>query len=203
MKNAKLSIDQRLLAAQVAVDNAMKDHKILEALTAYGYDATKITVGKTLYEEVSALVALQKKEYGEQYEATETVNNAWETADKAYKKTLKIARIALRDSVTAQNALALSGFRKKSLSGWLQQAEIFYDNLLGDDALLAPLQAYGYTREKLEAEKALVAVVRDANTIQEKEKGEAQEATEKRDGRSGTASWMRWIAGWVILSKSP
>ncbi len=183
MKNAKLSIDQRLLAAQVAIDNAMKDHKILKALTAYGYDAAKISVGKTLYEEVSALVTLQKKEYGEQYEATEVVNNAWETADKAYMKTLKIARIALRDNVTAQNALALNGFRKKSLSGWLQQAEIFYDNLLGDDDLLVPLQSYGYTREKLEAEKALVAVVREANTIQEKEKGEAQEATEKRDAK--------------------
>ena len=109
------------------------------------------------------------------------MNSAWETADRAYKKTLKIARIALRESVTAQNALALSGFRKKSLSGWLRQAEIFYDNLLGDDALLALLQNYGYTREKLEAEKALVAVVRDANTVQEREKGEAREATEKRD----------------------
>ena len=71
------------LATQVAVDNALKGPKILEALTAYGYDETKITAGKTLYEEVSALVTLQKKEYGEQYEATEAVNSSWETADRA------------------------------------------------------------------------------------------------------------------------
>jgi len=40
------SIDERLLAAQVATGNALSDPDILAALTGFGYDAAKITVGK-------------------------------------------------------------------------------------------------------------------------------------------------------------
>ena len=191
------SIDERLLEAQVATSNAMSDPEILAALTELGYNAEKITAGKNLTEEVANLIFAQKKEYGEQYEATETVKNAWTAADKAYMKTLKIARIALRDNVKAQNALALTGIRKKSISGWLEQAEVFYRNLLGDEVLIALMTGFGYTAEKLQAEQALVSAVREANATQEKEKGEAQEATENRDRKVDLMD--RWMADFKAI----
>ena len=193
------SIEERLLSAQLATNNALKDSHILAALTEYGYTAEKITVGKNLADEVSGLITKQKKEYGEQYEATAALNNAWSEADKAYMRTLKIARIALRDNVMAQNALGLSGLRKKSLSGWLEQTGRFYQNLIADTELVAALSTYGYTTEKLQSEKALVDAVRDANMVQEKEKGEAQDATEKRDARVDEMD--RWMADFKSIAQ--
>jgi len=192
MSNKKRSsIAERLLAAQLAIDNALKIPQILDELTAYGYDAERISAGRRLYEEASELVNLQKKEYGEQYEATDDVNTAWETADKAYMTTLKVARIALRDNVSAQNALALNGIRKDSLSGWLEQTDVFYRNLLADPDMIAAMGNFGYNKEKLAAEKVLVDAVADANLIQEKEKGEALDATAKRDAKMDElGKWM-------------
>jgi len=140
----------------------------------------------------------QKKEYGEQYEATETVRNAWNVADQAYAKTLKIARIALRDNVKAQNALGLSGERKRSLSGWLEQAGRLYQNLLDDAEFVAAMTVYGYSQEKLETEQALVNAVREANMSQEKEKGEARDATEKRDAKLDAMD--RWMADFKAIA---
>lgn len=193
------SIEERLLAAQVATGNALADPDILNALTAFGYDTARITAGKNLTDEVADLIARQKKEYGEQYQASAQVQEAWDRADRAYMKTLKIARIALRDNVMAQNALGLTGHRKNSLSGWLEQAERFYRNLLSDETLLTAMAEFGYTAEKLQAEQELVEAVHSANLIQEKEKGEAQDATEKRDARADELD--RWMADFKQVAR--
>lgn len=42
----KRSIDARLLAAQVVIDNRLGDAGILAALSAFGYDEAKINAGK-------------------------------------------------------------------------------------------------------------------------------------------------------------
>ncbi len=126
----KHSIEDRLLAAQVATGNALNEADILAELSIFGYDEAKIQAGQTLYDETQALVNQQKVEYGEQYEATEAVKSAWTEADKVYKRTLKVGRVAFKGNKKARNALVLGGARKKSLSGWLQQAIAFYDNLL-------------------------------------------------------------------------
>jgi len=186
-----LSIDARLLAAQVAIDNALANPDILAALEIFNHGVTKLTVGRTLYEEVLPLVNQQKLEYGEQYEATETVKALWAEADAAYMRTLKVARVALRDNVKAQAAMMLTGPRKRTLSGWIEQVEAFYGNLLANADLLAAMAFFGYNQTKLEAEAALLQAVRAANLIQEKEKGEAQEATKLRDAKMDELdAWM-------------
>jgi hypothetical protein len=69
-----------------------------------------------LYEILQELINKQKKEYGEQYEATEATQKAWEEANNAYIKTLKVARIALENNTKAANELMLYGERKASIS---------------------------------------------------------------------------------------
>jgi len=188
---SKATIDERMLAAQVAIDNGLGDADILAALSAFGYDEAKLNAGKTLYEEAVVLVNRQKAEYGDQYEATQAVTAAWEAADAAYVRTLKVARVALQDDAKARAALMLGGRRKRTISGWLEQATAFYDNLAGDAGLLATMGGFGYTQAKLDAERALVQVVVEANLAQEKEKGEAQDATQVRDAKlDALDAWM-------------
>jgi hypothetical protein len=200
------SIDQRLLDAQLAIDNSLNNPVILDAVTLFGYDQARLQAARALYDEVQALVAAQKREYGEQYEATAVVQSAWDTADLAYKNALKIARIVFRDSVKAQAALQLGGSRKKSLSGWIGQATTFYTNLLNNPDLLAAMTPYTYDQAKVTAEFALVQAVVNANAAQEKERGEAQEATKVRDAKLDELD--QWLSDYkaiasVALTDSP
>lgn len=183
MTRPKRSIDERLLAAQVAIDNALGDADVLAALNVFGYDEARLNAGKALYEEAVALVNQQKVEYGDQFEATAAVRAAWEEADAAYMRTLKVARVALKGNQKARAAMMLAGTRKQSLSGWLEQATAFYTNLVGDADLMAAMANFGYDQAKLEAEGTLIQAVVDANLAQEKEKGEAQDATKQRDAK--------------------
>ena len=122
-----------------------------------------------LCEEVRALTDAQQKEYGEQHEATATVQKAWAEAQLPYSDALKTARIAFRGNQSAHTSLMLGGIRKKTLNGWFDQASRFYNNLLGSAEFKAAMLPYGYTQAQLEAESALVAAVKTAIDAQYKE----------------------------------
>lgn len=206
MTRPKRSIDERLLEAQVAIDNSLSNPVILDAVTLFGYDQARLQAARALYDETMALVVAQKLEYGEQYEATATVDTAWKAADLAYKKALKISRVVFKDNAKAQAALGLSGSRKLSLSGWLQQATTFYTNLLNSPDFIAVMATYSYDQTKLEAESTLVQAVAIAKAAQDKERGEAQEATKLRDAKLDELD--QWLSDYkaiahVALDESP
>ncbi|MCB8967986.1 MAG: hypothetical protein H6660_13945 [Ardenticatenaceae bacterium] len=159
-----------------------------------------------MFNEARELVDRQKREYGEQYEATTAVQAAWDEATRAYSATLKIARIVFRGNETARNALGLSGTRKQSINGWLDQARRFYNNLLRDPAFIAAMTPYTYNQAKLEAEAALVQAVATASEVQDRERGEAQEATQVRDAKLDELD--QWLSDYkaiaeIALSNSP
>lgn len=187
----KNSIEDRLLEAEVAIKNSLDDTEILADLTNFGYNEAKLNVGKKLQEEADKLNKKQIAEYGDQYAATNEVGQAWDNADKAYMRALKVARVALKDNVKAQGTLLLSGRRKNTLSGWLDQAAVFYENLLDNTDLMAEMQNYGFSEHKLNEGKALVNEVAKAHRLKEKETGEAQDATKERDAKMDELDeWM-------------
>lgn len=168
MSSGKSPIDEFLLSAQVMIENALSDPKVKAALAVYGYTEEKLTAGKTLYTEATALQNAQKKEYGEQVAATAELNAIWETADQQYMKTLKIARVAFQDHVKADKATMLFGSRKRSLSGWLAQTQAFYANIQNDPNLMNALTQYGYSQAKLEQEAGLLNHVAAKKSAAEK-----------------------------------
>jgi len=185
------TVEERLLVGRTAVENAKSDPVILAALTRYGYDAVRLDEGLGLVNGAEALHNTQKREYGEQFEATAAVKEAYETANREYGITLKLARVAFRTDVKAQQALALNGMRKRSIAGWLDQAVQFYTNLLADDALVAELSRFAYDAPRLEAEQTLVRQVAEAHAAQARETGEAQAATKARDAAlDALDEWM-------------
>ncbi len=181
MSNLRNTLGDFLQDARVLIGNSQTLPGISTALAEFGYTADRLAEGQALLQAAEDLVLKQKKEYGEQYEATAAAQTAWEAADSAYSKTLKIARLAFADDVQAITALKLSGARKASLAGWLDQATFFYGNLASQPRLVATLGRFGYTAAKLAAEKALVDTLQTKVQAQAKESGEAQKATEERD----------------------
>ncbi len=199
MANNQTRIDQFLLSSQVMIENSLSDNGIKTALADFGYTEEKLNAGKQLYDEAAALQNAQKKEYGDQVAATAELNEIWETAHQQYIRTLKIARVAFNDNIKADKATMLFGRRKQSLSGWLEQAQAFYKNLLNDTAFLTTLSAFGYTEEKLQNESTLINQVIAKHLAQKKEVGEAQEATETRD--KALDKLAHWISDLRAVAK--
>ncbi len=185
------TIDEQLNAAQVAIDNALGQPDISAALAEYMYDAARLNEGKTLLTTLQEAHATQQAEYGDQFTATDALNTAWDEANAVYGKQAKLARIALKKNRGAWQSLALDGKRKRTLSGWLDQATLFYKNALPNETIKTALAGLGVTQEKLEAGQTLVQAVVTANAAQEEEKGEAQQATVARDeALEALAEWL-------------
>ena len=195
---ARLSIAEQLLAAQVAIDGSMADPEILTAVSPFGYTLERFQTVRSTYEDASTLVNVQKREYGEQFGATQTMEAARTAANAAYTITLKIARIAFKDDPDARQALMLSGNRKRSFYGWLSQVDALYGNMIGHAASMAAMAPFGYDQLKLEAEAALVETARAANLAQEREKGEAHAATRARDAKLDELN--EWIADYKVIA---
>ncbi len=192
------TIWDRLTATEIAVENALANADIRAALALYGYDEARLQEGQTLYQEAHALAEQQRVDYGEQYEATQNLGTLWEEANSVYTRSLQIARIALRDHHAAHDSLMLEGERKKSFSGWQQQANTFYSNLLASRQYLNAMALYGYNREGLAAEYAQVQAVADANATQESRKGVAQNATQLRNASMDALD--QWMSDFKIVA---
>ena len=199
MSRPNTSIAERLLNAELAINNTLNSPTILAAVTPFGYNTTRLEAAVALLDEVRLLAELQGKRYGEQYEATNQAQNLRDNATLAYSAALKIARVAFKNNESARNALVLSGTRKKSFSGWMDQCRRFYNNLLRTPDFLATMTLYNYHQAKLEAEAELIAAVATASEVQHKKRGEAQEATKARDAK--LVELDRWVSDYRLVAE--
>ena len=193
------SMDQRLLNAHIAITNSLESAAILDAVTILGYDQARLQAVRALYGEVIDLITVQKLEYGEQYEATAALQAAWDSADAAYRRTLKISRIAFAGNEKARNALRLDGGRKFSIGGWIEQTMFFYEAMLATPDFITIMAPFNYDVPTFEAEYALVQAVISAKTTQGIERGEAQHATRMRDAKMDELD--RWMADYKVIAE--
>jgi len=191
--------DEWMRDARIILANARDDTVIAARLATFGYDVARIAAGRALYEEVSTLILRQKQEYGQSFEATELLGEAWTRAGDAYTAALKVARIALRDRTRARSAMMVDGPRNRSLPGWLKQAEAFYGNLLGDPEALGDMRRYGYSVESLAREQDLLEELSAREAASRKEQGEAQGFTKERDRKMDELG--RWVSDLRAICK--
>jgi hypothetical protein len=116
---------KRLTSARLIISNAMKSSVTSERLAPFGYDLARIREGKALLNTAEQLIARHNKEYGDQYAATEVLNEQYGKARAFYMEHVKLARIAQKKHSSLEGSLQLQGERKNTISGWLAQARAF------------------------------------------------------------------------------
>jgi hypothetical protein len=193
------STESLLKDARVMINNALTDPFIRDCLIECGYTSDRVQAGKVLYE--IALTAFQKQQadFGEQISATAALKQSWDKAKVSYVRLVKITRVAFKGDAGTATRLGLNGKRKNTLAGWLLQAQQFYSNALSSPDLLVTLAKYGVTLTKLEAAQAEMYAVELANQQQEREKGEAQDATQARD--AAIAALNKWLSDFVAIAR--
>lgn len=136
---------------QCLFENALKDKKIKSELKNFGYSSEKISEGKVLFEKANVLFHKNFIEYN--LENSDEFQKIWNRAYEYYIQLIHISRIILQKERNEFMQLGLAGPRKKSLSGWLSQANQFYVNALSNPGICKKLEEYGITKEKLEQGK--------------------------------------------------
>ncbi|MEL4896912.1 hypothetical protein [Crocosphaera sp. Alani8] len=191
--------DLFLYRAHVAIDNALTFVEIQTYLNQYGYTKIKLQEGQKLYNIALEACQKQQQEYGQQMSSTETVNTMWKKAKESYMRCVKISRVAFKNNTGVARALGLNGERKKTLSGWLNQAKQFYQNALNDPEVLKKLTEYGITKIKLEAAQNDTDDLETASLMQEKGKGDAQNATQFKN--KALTNLQLWLRDFIAIAK--
>ncbi len=187
----KTSQSKFLQGARTLVENSAGLPEISSVLEVYGYTEARFKKGLDLLDEADGLSRKKAADYGERMEASADYSKAWAAANIVYVKTLKLARIALSGHPGSDSALKLMGTRKQSFSGWYDQAGTFYENVLGDKRFVEALAVFGYTRDKLKAEKKVIDDVMGKFTAHASESGSAQASTTACDLK------LRELDSWV------
>ncbi len=174
------TIDAFLLEVGISLTNS--DHaEIAPVLLAHGYSPLILDMGKALLETATNKHHLQKKVYGDKFEATDNLHALWDIAKALYDDHLDIARIAFKNQKGVLAQLGAFGERKLSYTGWLGQAKGFYKNLLDNPEFMAGMAKFGQTETIISAASEAMNAVETALAIQQSETGKAQTATQNRD----------------------
>jgi hypothetical protein len=96
--------------------------------------------------------------------------------------TLKVTRVAFHREPGKLQEFNATGERRRSMSGWLNDARILYTNLQQTPGALETMAQYGYTAERLlEEQQQQVEEVAQLHTKQLEETGAAQQSTQEKD----------------------
>ncbi|MDR2424865.1 MAG: hypothetical protein LBD59_09110 [Prevotellaceae bacterium] len=174
-------IAQKLHKIENALLGVSNHPEIQAMLSAFGYTPERMNEGKILLNRAMSLVSSQTDNYGGQYEAHSEFEKKYESAYSAYMITLKVARVAFISHTAMLTRMCANKDRSRSLSGWLREARVMYDNLLAHHEALEAMAVFGYTAERLDAERAMVNEVESLYSKTLKHKGHAQQTTLERD----------------------
>ncbi|TAJ12162.1 hypothetical protein DMA11_13995 [Marinilabiliaceae bacterium JC017] len=185
------SIEKFLTESKMAVDNGINKSSIAVRLGNLGYGTEQMNVGVNLVNEATQLHQNQKKEYGEQYAATDYVDMAIKALNGVYMNHLQLARIVFKNERGISEALQLTGKRKRVIPEYLAQVGLFYNNALSTLTVMEGMKRFNVLEEHLQNGLTLLNSANAAYQQQKKEKGEAQEATELRDAKlEELEEWM-------------
>ncbi len=181
MPMTKNVFSRQLTGAGVALANATGDQDIAAAVEAFGYSAARLAQIHTLLDAADAAVSEQVGATGAYRAACAHTAAAESTAQASYQGLSQVARAALRHSPGALATLGIEGPMPRIRPSFITRALALLDNAVAKPEIGAALAGFGYTADKLTAERAKIQALIDAVQAQEAAKGEAQRATAAQD----------------------
>jgi hypothetical protein len=174
-------ITTKLHKIENSILGVQNNPEIQGKLNPFGYTSEHISEGKTLLDKVTGLMTTWVEGYSDQFIASDKVGKLWQTAYSHYMIIVKVLRVIFVGEPEILKRFNATGPRNRSLSGWLRNTRILYDNVLKSPNTLAVLTNYGYSFERINNELRDVNEVENLHSKHLSEKGEAQQSTIERD----------------------
>ncbi len=193
------SIAERLNAANVAISNALSDAQIGKYLGEYGYQTPKLSEGKALYEAADGAVKKQVAAMGDKKNASARQEAAEKRARTAYQNLAQVARAAFRGDKGSLASLGLDNPMPTPLPLFLTMATALFDNASHTPQIAATLAGFGYTTQKLSAERGKIVELSAAIQAHEAASGAAQQATSEQNRAMDALDY--WMGAFIRVAK--
>jgi len=180
MTTFKYPIDEEMRSANVLITNAMAPD-ILPLIGEHGFTGEKLNEGMQMYIETSGLVSLRDQLEGEYSRLGKKLKKRAVKFLRKYKAHYTLARRAFQDDEIRLRDLALIEKRKRTRSGWMQQAKIFYENILEYPDVMDVVQQLNMNTDNINSRLTLLKEIEDEDIHYQEIKGKVQEVTRNRD----------------------
>ena len=187
----------RFNEVKLLLETAMSDNNIQSYLSDFGYCNEKLCEGESLFKEAFELY--QNNFIAHKLENPDEFHILWNNAYEYYLQLIHISRIALQNERNAFIQLGLAGPRKKSLYGWLSQANQFYINVLSNPEVCKKLEEFGITKEKLEKGKKQLDTVEVAIVSRNTGNGDTRKISLEYD--KALDNMECWFTKFYIVSR--
>jgi hypothetical protein len=177
----KESFAEKMHRIEAGLRGVSNSSEIQKKMSECGYTPERMAKGMALVDKTKRLTSIQVEIYGDKFTATDILLKQESVVYSSYMITLKVVRVAFKGEFDMLARFKATGERRKSLSGWLMDARIFYENLLDTPAAIERLRQFGYTPERLQEELNAVNEIENLNSRRLTEKGLAQNSTVERD----------------------
>lgn len=182
------SLQEELGLGRITIRNAMENAGIMKKLAKLGYELKEMERGWGLLEQVYMLQSEKIDKYGSMVGATQSFYEELKMCKAQYKTHRKLARIAYDGNREKFTKLQLDK-NTTAVEKWLHNASIFYQELLRDSTSIVQ---YGVSLEELQQMQAMIGALLDKRNRQVNHKGEAQNATQKRNEvMKAYKTWMK------------
>jgi hypothetical protein len=179
--------------ANKLITNSQKVPEIKTAMAEYGYTTAKYTAGKKLATAVEESLSERSIERGGQKVATQDELTAKQDAVAAYQSVAQISKKVLTPG--ERDKLGLPARQPRTTAAFITAAYTVFDNLAATEALAD----YGYTPEKIAAERAKIEAYDQADQAQAEAKGAKEQGTQDQD--AAFAALNEWVSTYVTVAK--
>lgn len=176
-----MTYEKFYLKAKIAIENSLKIKEVQEIVARFGYPKGRLEEGKRLYDESFELYQNQIQMFSESTEAGKRCKKAFERADEKFAVMVKLARVALEGDKAALEQLGIKSPRKRTIAGWIVQAELFYNHSLANKSTQDKLSMCGINHSNLIEGQMMLKEVVELYKEKEEKEGYAQVATKKKD----------------------
>ena len=176
-----LSDAQTLELYRVALENAIANTIIAEALAELGYEQQIIDEGKEKLAHARSAFELNNIEDDESAQAYQEFDTLKEEIKEAYSLHRKKGKVVFRKDDLVLNQLELSGAAPKAYIKWLETVKKFYTTVKNTQAIQDKLQRLKITINDVDNLLGKISQLEAARSKYLIEKGESQEATQTKD----------------------
>lgn len=199
MSNNKTSEAAILETYRVAFENVVNQPEVASEMNELGYDAAKISEGKNLLAGTRGLYDFNKQESVETDEASAQFKNAQQILHRTYMTHRKKAKITFRDQPETLNRLQVTGTMPVAYIRWLETIRTFYSALSSDAGLLSQMQKLKVDAQQITSAQEQITVVEAKRVVYLREKGESEDATQKKD--KIFAELDRWMSEFYAVAR--
>ncbi|TAJ15715.1 hypothetical protein DMA11_00505 [Marinilabiliaceae bacterium JC017] len=177
------SIESIMQDFKLLIWNSADDPLISPRIMAFGFTQEELSRGKTLYLSVEDSMKKQKKEYAEQYAATNQFNAKRDEMEEVFGTIQKHSRYVFDDDQEMWSALELSKKIPQGYAQWFPHVSRFCERLLAKSDAITELVPFGHSEEKI---TGFISDLEELNQLylsRQREVGDAQQATKDRDAK--------------------